>query len=53
MFRVPVLCHGDLVQNVTLLNRGPVSEVLVNRSFRELVGQITAPPADLGRGRFD
>ncbi|GAA4707808.1 hypothetical protein GCM10025781_28110 [Kocuria gwangalliensis] len=53
MFRVPVLCHGDLVQNVTLLSRGPVSEVLVNRSFRELVGQITAPPADLGRGRFD
>ena len=50
MFRVPVLCHGDLVQDLTLLSRGPISEVLVNCSFCEFVGQITAPPADLGRG---
>lgn len=50
MFRVSTLCHGDLVQNLTLLTRGPLSEVLVGRRFCEFVSQITAPPSDLGRG---
>lgn len=52
MFSVTVFRHGDLVQNLTLLAGCAVRKVLVDRRFRQFIGQVTAPTADLCGGGF-